>query len=77
MKAKIDKTFCDVLDRDVSLFVHGTGIDNALVSHQSAIPGVKNRIALFEMMSDVIGIEDGHLRGSSQTGFSHHPNVHP
>ena len=77
MESVVDQPLGDVVDSDVRIAVHGSCVDDALVGDESIVAGIENGVVVFEFPSDIIGAEDGDLRGSFQTFGSHHPDVHP
>lgn len=77
MEAEIDKTFSDIIDTDVSFFVHGSCIDNAFMRNESLVAGVEDRVMLLEALCDIVRVEDCDLRGEFKSIWAHHANVHP
>lgn len=77
VEAEIDKSFNDIIDTDVSFFVHGSSIDDAFMRNESLVAGIEDWVMLFEAFGDIVCVEDCDLRGEFQSVGAHHADVHP
>ncbi len=74
MEAVIHEALGEVFDGDG---LEAAQVEDALVGDEAGRALVENRIVLGEAAGDVVGVEDGELRGFGQSRRSHGGDVHP
>ena len=75
MIAVVHQTFGDVIFADSCFFVYLTAFQNHFVTYEAGGTPINDAVCVFEARSQVIGTQDGYLRGTGQPFRSHHADV--
>src|SRR5690606_36682251 len=77
MEAEVHQAFGDVLFGDAGGRLEWAYVENALVGNPAIAPAVEHGIGLAQPPGNVVGIENGHLRGPTQTTTTHECDIGP
>ncbi len=75
MEAVVGEALGDIFGSDPGGLGHGAEIEDHLVGHPAALPGVEHREVRIEATSHVVGGQDRDLGGATETFRSHEPEV--
>ena len=75
MVAKVHQTFGNIILADTGLFVQLTALENHFMAHRAVLATINRAVGILKACSQIVGAENGNLRGTRQTLNTHHTDV--
>ena len=73
----VHKTLGDIGFSNAGGRLDRADVENALMGDATVLAGVEHRVVLVQLLRDVIGVQDRHLRRFLDAGTTEHGKVHP